>query len=152
MRAPVRQAPVLETLPSTVPAPRVLVVNSTTSTRARICDLLTAAGYAPVGCASAAAALAALQHAPPVAAIVDYMLDDMSGFAFVQACTNAGERPAIIMTAGRGEVSAAVRAVREGVADFLPGPVDGRLVQALRAALRARQTRLAINPHAPSPE
>ncbi|MEQ8232962.1 MAG: response regulator [Gammaproteobacteria bacterium] len=114
----------------------VLVVNSNAAARANICGLLTAARFDACSCATAGEALARLRAAPALAMVVDYMLDDMSGFALVHACNDAGFAPATVMTAARGEVSAAVQAVREGIADFLPGPPDGRIVQAVRAALR----------------
>ncbi|MEQ8662336.1 MAG: response regulator [Gammaproteobacteria bacterium] len=114
----------------------VLVVNSSATARANICRLLEAARFEATPCATAGEALARLRAGPPSAMVVDYMLDDMSGFALVHACNDAGCKPATVMTAARGEVSAAVRAVREGIADFLPGPPDGRIVQAVRAALR----------------
>lgn len=115
---------------------RVLVVNSNAILLARISSLLDGAGFAVTSCRTAAEALTALAIDEPAAMVVDFMLDDMSGFALVRACEDAGTRLPTVMTAGRGEVGAAVRAVREGVADFLPGTIDGRVVQAVRAALR----------------
>lgn len=115
---------------------RVLVVNSNAILLARISSLLDGAGFAVTLCPTAAEALTALAIDAPAAMVVDFMLDDMSGFGLVRACEDAGMRLPTVMTAGRGEVGAAVRAVREGVADFLPGTVDGRVVQAIRAALR----------------
>ena len=115
---------------------RVLVVNSNAIVLARISSLLDGAGFAVTLCRTAAEALTALAIDAPAAMVVDFMLDDMSGFALVHACEDAGTRVPTVMTAGRGEVGAAVRAVREGVADFLPGTVDGRVVQAIRRALR----------------
>jgi len=126
-------------LDSEMRAPRVLVVNSNAVVLARLHSLLDGAGFAVIPCRTAADALAALEadaDAPPAAMVVDFMLDDMSGLALVHACGDRRARLPTVMTAGRGEVSAAVRAVREGVADFLPGTVDGRVVQAVRAALR----------------
>ncbi|MEX2479474.1 MAG: response regulator [Gammaproteobacteria bacterium] len=123
--------------PIASPGPRVIVVNANAAARARICSLLEAAGFATTACDTAAAALVELRNNPPLPAlVVDFMLDDMSGFGLVQASRTEGMHPITIMTAERGEVSAAVRAVREGLADFLPGPPDARLVQSLRTALR----------------
>jgi len=131
--------PVAEKAPPAAQAARgapVLVVHSNSAARGQICRLLEAAGFEPTPCATAAQALERLQAWPSAAMVVDYMLDDMSGFALVHACHAADITPAIVMTAARGEISAAVRAVREGISDFLPGAPDARIVQAVRAALR----------------
>jgi len=131
--------PVAEHAPPPASAVRgapVLVVHSNTAARAAIGRLLEIAGFEVTACATATQALEHLQACPSAAMVVDYMLDDMSGFALVHACHAANVTPAIVMTAARGEISAAVRAVREGVSDFLPGAPDARIVQAVRAALR----------------
>ena len=60
----------------------------------------------------------------------------MGGVEFVQKCTKQGSSPASIMTMSKGEIPAAVQALREGISDFLPEPYDHRLAQALRRALR----------------
>ncbi len=131
--------PVAEHAPASSPAARgapVLVVHSNGAARAAIGRLLETAGFEVTPCATAAEALQHLQARPSAALVVDYMLDDMSGFALVHACHAADITPAVVMTAARGEISAAVRAVREGISDFLPGAPDARIVQAVRAALR----------------
>ncbi len=122
--------------PAAATGAAVLVVHSNTAARAAIGRLLEVAGFEVTSCATAAEALDCLQAGPSAAMVVDYMLDDMSGFALVHACHAAGMTPAVVMTAARGEISAAVRAVREGISDFLPGAPDARIVQAVRAALR----------------
>ncbi|MGE0485933.1 MAG: response regulator [Gammaproteobacteria bacterium] len=114
----------------------VLVVQSNPVARERICALLQAAALDVTVCDTAEHALDALAGGEYGAMVIDYMLDDMSGFSLLQAARAAGQVPAVVMTAGRGEVCAAVRAVREGIVDFLPGPADGRLVQAVRKVLK----------------
>lgn len=122
--------------PDHAAAASVLVVNSNPAACERICNLLRAARLQATPCDTGEHALDALSHGAYAAMVIDYMLDDMSGFSLRHAARAAGRSPAVVMTAGRGEVSAAVRAVREGISDFLPGPPDGRLVQALRRVLR----------------
>ncbi|MCB1750055.1 MAG: response regulator [Gammaproteobacteria bacterium] len=125
-------------VPSSAAVPAVLVVQSNPVARDRICALLQAAALEVTVCDTAEHALDALAGGEFQAMVIDYMLDDMSGFSLLQAARAAGRVPAVVMTAGRAEVSAAVRAVREGIVDFLPGPADGRLVQALRKVLKHR--------------
>ncbi len=120
------------------PSARVVVVNSKPLARERILSLLSAADMEAVGCATAAEALGLLRAAPCKGLVVDYMLDDMSGLELLRVYRCDGPEPVIVMTAGRGEVGAAVRAVRAGVSDFLPDPPDARIVQALRRALARR--------------
>ena len=114
----------------------VLVVSSNADSRDRTCRVLDAAGFETTACSAASEALAALGRKRHPVLVIDFMLDDMSGFALFQACLEADRSIRGVMTAEHGEVGAAVRAVREGLVDFLPGPADARVVQAVRGALR----------------
>ncbi len=119
----------------------VLVVNSDPDARGRLHALLTEAGYAVVVCESAAAALQHIAVGTHYAVMVtDYMLEDLSGAALMEACAKAGVQVPTVMTAGRGEIGAAVRALRAGVRDFLPEPYDARIVRAVAQAAGPQAT------------
>ncbi|MGR8919525.1 MAG: response regulator [Gammaproteobacteria bacterium] len=113
----------------------VLVVNADPAGRERIAALLGAAGMAVESCASAAEALARLRRLGCDVMVVDLVLEDMSGIELLGLCREAGLGRATVMTTSSDEISAAVRAVRAGVIDYLPPPLDGRLVQAVQQAL-----------------
>ena len=123
--------------PFGTPSAPVLVVSSNADSRDRTCRVLTAAGFEATACGAASEALAALDDKRFAVLVIDFMLDDMSGFALFQACREADGSIRGVMIAEQGEVGAAVRAVREGLMDFLPGPADARVVQAVKGALRA---------------
>jgi DNA-binding NtrC family response regulator len=100
-----------------------------------IASVLTTARFDVVACSTAAEALALLKLVPSRALVVDHDLADMGGVDFIRVCANEGLSPVTIMTTNKGEISAAVQALREGISDFLPEPYDHRLAQSLRRAL-----------------
>lgn len=120
-------------------AVRIVVVNSDPAARERILALLAAAQFEAVAAATARDALTLLGSGPCDALVVEHVLEDMTGLELLSACRAAGFEPVAVMTAARGEVRTAVRAVREGVSDFLPAPHDARIVQALRRVLARHQ-------------
>lgn len=113
----------------------MLVVNSNAESRRCIAAVLTAARFEVVVCATAAEALLVLRRMPVGAAVVASTLDDMPGIEFLRACRTRRLVEAIIMTTRRGEISAAVNALREGARDYVAEPVDQRLAQSVREAL-----------------
>lgn len=120
---------------SVVPGPGVLVVNSDPAARMRIAAVLAAARFDVSACATAAEALALLKVAPRSALVVASSLDDMGGVEFMQACSAANLAPTTIVTSRKGEITAAVLALREGAEDYVPEPIDERLALSLRRAL-----------------
>ena len=101
-----------------------------------ISSVLFRARFDVIACATAAEGLALFKHAPFSALVVDYQLADMGGVDFIHECAKQGLSPASIMTMSKGEIPAAVQALREGISDFLPEPYDHRLAQSLRRVLR----------------
>ena len=118
-------------------APDVLVAHAGSSQRARIFNLLTAAGYNVVACATAADAPALMAIAPRAALVIGAELEDMDGIALMRAARDRGHMPIIVIAARPARIAAAVDALREGAHDYLLEPIDERLTEAVRTALRA---------------
>ena len=125
---------------------RVFVIDDDADHRAAAADLLSAAGHDPVCFAGAAEALAALDAADPGVILTDLRMPGMDGFDLIAALKeHPGDHPVILMT-GHGDVTQAVRAIREGAEDFLEKPYDaGHLLLVVDRTLRARETRLELD-------
>lgn len=118
------------------PAPDVLVAHGGNAQRARIFNLLTAAGYNVVACATAAEALALVAVAPRAALVIGAELQDMGGIALMRAARECATMPIIVIAARSSRVASAVDALREGAHDYLLEPIDERVTEAVRTALR----------------
>ena len=104
--------------------PDVLVVEDKESLRAVLRRTLDARGYSVEEAGDAYEARRRLQASRFLAVLTDLRLPAGSGFDVLQAAREAdGQTPVIVMTAF-GTVEEAVRAMKEGAADFLTKPVD----------------------------
>ena len=117
------------------PQATVLVACADPECRERIAALLGEAEFTVVTCGSAAKAVETLRTLSCEVMVVDLMLEDMSGIELIGLCNEAGLSRATVMTASSGGIPQAVRAVKAGVADYLPPPLDARLVQAVQRAI-----------------
>ena len=111
----------------------VLVVDDDETVRETLVDFFESQGYVVRSAAAATAARqAAAEHSPDVA-LVDLRLPDADGLRLLEALRADHPHVAVILLTGHGDVATAVRAMREGAADFLEKPVD---LRALDAAVR----------------
>jgi DNA-binding NtrC family response regulator len=102
----------------------VLVVEDKESLRAMLRQTLEGRGYAVEEAADAYEARRLLQTRRFLVVLTDLRLPAGSGFDVLHAATEAdAQMPVIVMTAF-GTVEEAVRAMKEGAADFLTKPVD----------------------------
>jgi DNA-binding NtrC family response regulator len=102
----------------------VLVVEDKESLRAMLRKTLEARGYSVDECGDAYEARRRLQAARFLVVLTDLRLPAGSGFDVLQAARDADAQvPVIVMTAF-GTVEDAVRAMKDGAADFLTKPVD----------------------------
>jgi DNA-binding response OmpR family regulator len=117
--------------------PRVLVIDDDAGVREMLCQVLEAAGYAAVGAADGAEALAAFSTHPADLVLTDILMPRKDG---IQTIAELRARcPAlrvIAMTAARGRFNRLAAARYLGVQDTLikPFPV-GELLAAVRHAL-----------------
>ena len=140
----------------------VLVVDDDRTTRETLAEFFEAMGYVARTAGTATEGRrAAAEHSPDVA-LVDVRLPDADGLRLFEALRADDPEIGVIFLTGHADVPTAVRAMREGAADFLEKPVDlealdaavrrahehGRLRREL-ALLRARETRALWNEPAP---
>ncbi len=115
--------------------------------------LLRAAGVTVVLHSSAEAFLDALPTlTEPIACVLtDLRMPDLDGLGLLRRLRAMGFAPPVIMITARGDVSVAVRAMKEGAADFIEKPcTDVRLLKAIASALE--RSKPAISPPAGQPE
>ncbi|GJG85872.1 sigma-54-dependent Fis family transcriptional regulator [Gemmatimonadetes bacterium T265] len=111
----------------------VLVVDDDPTTRETLAEYFTGRGYAVRTAASATEGRrSAAAHSPDVA-VVDLRLPDASGLTLFEALRADDPELAVVFLTGYADVPSAVRAMRDGAADFLEKPID---LAALDAAVR----------------
>ncbi|MFD0859417.1 sigma-54-dependent transcriptional regulator [Roseovarius aquimarinus] len=114
---------------------RILVVEDDDDHRIGLCDLLDAAGHAPVPHASALDALEDLERADII--LTDLRMPRMSGMEFLDEVKARRIDAPVILLTGHGDVEHAVRAMRAGAEDFLEKPYDvEHLLAVISRALR----------------
>jgi len=120
--------------------PRILVVEDEPAIADTIVYALSTEGFAPVWCATGAAALEAVERAPCALAILDIGLPDTNGFdLFKRLAQLAPELPAIFLTARAGEIDRVV-GLELGADDYVAKPFSPReLVARVRTVLRRMQ-------------
>jgi DNA-binding NtrC family response regulator len=125
-------------LPTTPPAPHILVADDQADVREALRLLLKGEGYAIETASSPAAVLSAVQHADFDAVLLDlnYARDTTTGREGLELVSELqaldATLPAVVMTAW-GSVDKAVEAMRRGARDFIEKPWDNaRLLATLR--------------------
>ncbi|HEY0778683.1 MAG TPA: sigma-54 dependent transcriptional regulator [Gemmatirosa sp.] len=113
--------------------PSVLVVDDDPTTRETLAAFFAGRGFAVRTAASATEGRqAAAAHSPDVA-VVDLRLPDANGLTLFEALRADDPELAVVFLTGYADVASAVRAMRDGAADFLEKPID---LTALEAAVR----------------
>lgn len=102
--------------------PRVFVVDDDPVIRRSLVYLLQGEGFAASAHSSAGDFLARYSPDAPGCLVLDLRLADMSGLDLHERLVRSGVRIPVVMISGHAEVPTAVRAMREGVLDFLEKP------------------------------
>ena len=111
----------------------VLVVDDDATIRETLADFFESLGHTVRTADTATAARrAAAEHSPDVA-LVDLRLPDADGIVLFEALRADDPNVAVIFLTGHADVATAVRAMRDGAADFFEKPVD---LDALDTAVR----------------
>jgi two-component system, LuxR family, response regulator FixJ len=130
--------------------PTVFVVDDDTAICEAMQCLLESAGLRVQTFDSAEAFLSAVRPEMPGCLVLDIRMPGMGGLE-LQARLAREEFPLpVVIVTGHGDIPMAVRAMKNGVVDFLEKPVnDGVLLERIRAALeRDRNTRQTRAQHA----
>lgn len=118
---------------------KILIVEDSPSTRARMRDVLTLQGYEVMEAANGREALMLLETCTPDCVLLDLLMPEMGGLDFLRRRNELEERsPVVVLHTGFPEsTQAACRA--EGAIDFLLKPFDAdELVSAVREAVALR--------------
>ena len=121
----------------------VLIVDDDPTTRETLADYFADLGYVVRAAATATEGRqAAAVHAPDVA-VVDLRLPDANGLTLFETLRADDPELAVVFLTGHADVPTAVRAMRDGAADFLEKPIDLTALDGAvrRAAEHARMRR-----------
>jgi DNA-binding NtrC family response regulator len=122
---------------------RILVVDDEAVFASAVCKRLGKAGYQCAVAGTLAAAHAQLQSTVPDLILLDLRLPDGNGMDFLQALRRTPDSaPPIVVLTAHAEVDDAVRAMKQGAADYLKKPIDlDELLLGIDRALEAARLR-----------
>jgi two-component system response regulator RegX3 len=127
----------------------ILVVDDHTNVRTLIKEYLTELGYRVVSAGDGAAALAAASREPIDLILLDVMMPNLDGFAFLKIYRKEHGVPIILLTARLSEADK-VLGLELGADDYVTKPFGMQeLVARIRAVLR-RNTAEAVEPAVPT--
>jgi two-component system response regulator AtoC len=107
----------------------IIVVDDDTSMRAHVSWLLSDAGYAVNALANGAELLERLTVGPvPALILLDVVMPEGDGLSVIEKVMNTGLEIPVIMLSGMTQVSTVVQAMKLGASDFLPKPVDEKVL------------------------
>jgi two-component system response regulator FixJ len=118
---------------------RIAVVDDDAAVRESLSAILRTYGFETETHASAAEALEALRRSPPDCIILDVRMPEMDGLTMQRIVSALPEAPPVILITGHGDITMAVRAMKDGAHDFVEKPVDDEaLVRSIRTAIATR--------------
>jgi two-component system KDP operon response regulator KdpE len=114
----------------------ILIVEDDASLNRALSATLKAAGYRPVGAATAAEGLRWFAHYAPDLVLLDLGLPDRDGLSLIRDIRAKGSIPVLVLSA-RGAETVRVEALDLGADDFVPKPFGiDELLARIRAGLR----------------
>jgi two-component system response regulator PrrA len=125
--------------------PQALVVDDDPSIREALERALRLEGFAVSSRPDGAAALIAVEEAPPDVMVLDVMMPGLSGVEVIRRLRAAGQDLPICVLSARDEVADRVQGLRAGADDYLVKPFElEELVARLHALLRRRPDRPSV--------
>ncbi len=125
--------------------PHALAVDDDKNFLSSLEELASQAGFETTTVTSLEEAKKEFSRAIPDVVLMDLVLPDGSGFELLKELDSAAASTEVILITGHASVDSAVEALRMGVTDFLPKPID---VERLRGILveiaRSRESRQQI--------
>lgn len=120
------------------PAQTVYVVDDEASVRDALVALMESAGLAAACYPSAEGFLEAVRPDARGCLLLDVRMPGMGGVALQRRLNEAGYTLPVVVVSGHGDVPLAVEMMRQGAADFVEKPFDGRaLLERVRELLAA---------------
>lgn len=131
-------------------SPIVFVVDDDSSVRRSLARLLKSAGHEVAVFASAQEFLQHEGDYGPGCLVLDLQLPGLSGLDLQAELAAAGRAIPIVFITGHGDIPSSVRAMKAGAVDFLPKPVQAKVLldvvrQAIARDSEARQNREATD-------
>ena len=128
---------------STAPFPGIVhILDDDGPFRATLARVLSAAGYAALGHASAEEYRHSADRESPACLVLDLEVSGVSGLDLQREMARREHAHPIIFLSGRADIPSVVRAMREGALDFLTKPVSAvTLLEAIRIGLERDFTR-----------
>jgi FixJ family two-component response regulator len=115
---------------------RIVIIDDDKDVRASILSLLGTYGYAALSFASLEAFLAGHASAPTDLVLLDVNMPGRDGMAALKIIKQKFPQLPVIMVTGYGSVALAVKALKDGAADFIEKPLnDEQLHDAIQHAL-----------------
>lgn len=128
--------------------PTVFIVDDDEAYRDSVRELVNSIGLATEAYSSAVEFLESFDPARPGCLVLDVRMARMSGLALQQRLAAIGARIPIVFISGHGDITMAVKAVKDGAVDFVQKPYrEQQLLDAIDEALR-RDASLRATPPA----
>lgn len=119
----------------------VYIVDDDDGVRESLSALLQSVGIKTRAFATAEASMEAVESSLPACMLVDVRMPGMSGLEFQRLLREKASGVPVIILTGHGDVAMAVRAMKEGAADFLEKPFNEQ--QLIELVRQCRQQSLA---------
>jgi two-component system nitrogen regulation response regulator NtrX len=126
---------------------RILVVDDEPAIRQSLCGVLEDEGFQPAVVASGEECLERLARQPCDLVFLDIWLPGLDGLETLARIQEmpAGERPAVVMISGHGNIETAVRATKLGAFDFLEKPLTiEKVLVVAKNAIQQRRMELEL--------
>jgi DNA-binding NtrC family response regulator len=115
--------------PVPLPAVTILVADDNDDVRDFLRDTLAPFAGRVLTAADGLEALKAFEQHAPDLIVTDLKMPGMDGLALIDRVLTRSPRTPIIMITGEGDVQTAVEAMKRGVTDYLPKPVDAATLE-----------------------
>lgn len=123
----------------------ILTVDDDPILRKTLSDILMAKGYAPIAAATGKAALERVKEEMPPVALIDLMLEDMSGLEVMRKIKEHSPDTQCIVLTGHASQASAIEAVNLGAYSYVQKPYDvDQLLVTLRRAIEKREDEEAL--------
>lgn len=103
---------------------RVLIVDDNAGARKTLSDIILAHGYMPVAASTGREALDIARKSPPGIALVDILLEDMSGLELIRELKKASPDTQCVVVTGHSSQDVMLQAINTGVSGYLEKPYD----------------------------
>jgi len=103
---------------------RVLIVDDDAGARKTLSDIILAHGYTPVAASTGREALDIARMSPPGIALVDILLEDMSGLELIKQLRKTSPETQCVVVTGHSSSDIMLQAINTGVGGYLEKPYD----------------------------